>query len=114
MTKKQGRQGAGGGRPRREGETTRINLDVSARAGELLRAEAERTGRPLWVVLDGLVLKHLPMATPKPLDDSQAIAAVQLLDPNLAPAKARELLRLKQLVRKLPAGGSNEPKKPKK
>jgi DUF1365 family protein len=53
-------QGKGGGRPPRPGEKVRINLDLSREAGEALKAAAEAQGRPLWAVLDALILAHLP------------------------------------------------------
>jgi len=52
-------QGKGGGRPKREGDKTRINLDISREAGDALKVEAEASGRPLWAVLDALVLASL-------------------------------------------------------
>ena len=69
-------QGKGGGRPKREA-VVRMRLDLSPRAAELLQIRAEAEGKPIWKVVDSLVIAGLDGEAPPPRLPPQAMRFAQ-------------------------------------
>lgn len=69
-------QGKGGGRPKREA-VVRMRLDLSPRAAALVQARAEADGRPIWQVIDSLIIAGLAGEAPPPKLPPQATQLAQ-------------------------------------